>query len=138
MKEPSGSSERNGFHFTFVRTWSKRETETLNFISSSHAMAILRVGWADPKTMQFMCLWRAWRLSLRKWPFLPLYSEVDDFSNLSALIVDAQAGMRNGLRGMLSQIGLREIEDAAAAKKGKRGQAKGKRGQRREKGPGSN
>ena len=53
--------------------------------------------------------------SLRNRPFLPLYGEVDDFSNLSALIVDAQAGMRNGLRGMLSQIGLREIEDAAAA-----------------------
>jgi tetratricopeptide (TPR) repeat protein len=46
---------------------------------------------------------------------LPLYGEVDDFSNLSALIVDAQAGMRHGLRGMLSQLGLREVEDAAAA-----------------------
>jgi len=43
---------------------------------------------------------------------------VDDFSNLSALIVDAQAGMRSGLRGLLSELGVREIEEAVAANAG--------------------
>jgi DNA-binding NarL/FixJ family response regulator/Tfp pilus assembly protein PilF len=47
-----------------------------------------------------------------------LYGDVDDFSNLSALIVDAQAGMRSGLRGLLSELGVREIEEAVAANAG--------------------
>ena len=38
--------------------------------------------------------------------------------NLSALVVDAQAAMRHGLRGLLSDLGVREIEEVVAANAG--------------------
>jgi DNA-binding NarL/FixJ family response regulator/Flp pilus assembly protein TadD len=40
---------------------------------------------------------------------------MDKLEDLATLIVDAQPAMRSGLRAMLTQCGVRDIEDAAAA-----------------------